>query len=282
MTSRLSLKEMEELAGRYSWLSPGESVRHNHNTEYCSGSSRSMLLKYGESNGIINASCYRCGRSGFYVVTPFPRIEKAKGKGTQSNGNKCFTNTGVVLPRGCVTDLSEWSPRARVWVGRAGITREELKEYGLMYNPHNSKVVIPSFYGGNLVGYQERGLEEGDIKYITTTCDAAHMIFRSKNTVVNGGSKAVVVEDALSAIKVGRHYPTYALQGVNVTDGLIAALRGYKQYYIWLDNDNKNVKLRQLDIANRLSVFGDTSILKTEKDPKEHSDSEILEKINGD
>ena len=43
-----------------------------------------------------------------------------------------------------------------------------------------------------------------------------------------------------------------------------------------MDNDNGNIKLKQSRLKDKLSLFGDVVVIKTDKDPKLFTDSEIL------
>jgi len=274
MATRMPWKEIQELAGRYDWVEEGKVERVNHNSISCSGDSKSMMIKR-EDNGKLVFYCHRCDSVGSVGGSPFRKMQKA---GESRRHCDSITSTPIqrklTIPRGCNQTVGEWHPIARAWLRRGGITDEEVVDYGLTWNERSNAVVIPSYHAGELVGYQIRGFDAKKPKYITHTTDKQSMVFSSKLLL---GTKVAIVEDALSAIRVGRVMPCYALQGVNVSDAILTALKGYKEFYIWLDNDNAKVKMRQAEIATRLSLFGNVHILKTNQDPKEFDDDGIVD-----
>ena len=275
-SSKMNYQEIKEIADRYDYLSPAQSVRENHNTDSCVGDSKSLQITLGEDDGILRAYCHRCGAFGSYRVTHYPQFTKARKNGYGKHAKATAKSTvhigSTQLPSGCIGDTFEWAPHARAWIGRAGITAEECVDYGLMYNPRNNTVVIPSSYDGDMVGYQIRSFNPDYPKYTTKTHNKKKMVFRSK---LLSGTDVVIVEDALSAIKVGRIVPAVALQGVNLSTEILRILKSYKRFFIWLDNDNGIVKMRQQELATRLSLFGEVVVVKTDKDPKEYSDEDI-------
>jgi len=84
----------------------------------------------------------------------------------------------------------------------------------------------------------------------------------------------VFVEDMVSAIKVGRQFPTCPLFGVNITD-MYPVERGL----LWLDYNMSGhmMKIAKRSEAWRMKV---TPII-TELDPKEYSDEEIKQYVLG-
>lgn len=269
---RINIDEMKELYEKYSWLAPGESERENHETPDCSGSSKSLKVTMGENDGILRANCYRCGASGFFRYTSYPKINAAKKRNVDSDAKPVGIGTRIALPRQAVGDYSHFGIAARVWLGRAGITEEEVREYNILWNPVTKLLLIPIYSEGKLVGYQSRSFEDNVSRYKTYTDNVNKMLFRSKKIE---GDTVVIVEDALSAIKVGRVLPSISLMGFKPSDGFMSAVKDYDKFFIWLDNDNKYVKLGQSELSTRLGIYGHTHVIHTDKDPKMHSEQEI-------
>lgn len=90
----------------------------------------------------------------------------------------------------------------------------------------------------------------------------------------------VLVEDSLSAIKVGRHCASYTLFGSTIDNVKLSWLvKPYKKIYIWLDSDKFNyAKL----LSERVQMMGKESVVVfTQQDPKYVEDSDIVKLLSG-
>jgi len=87
----------------------------------------------------------------------------------------------------------------------------------------------------------------------------------------------LIVEDSLSALKASKVLSTFALLGTELSTTMKQELiaTGYQKFFLWLDNDNTVVKMKQLKIANELSLFGEVKLITLEREPKECSEVEI-------
>ena len=97
-------------------------------------------------------------------------------------------------------------------------------------------------------------------------------------------SSVVIVEDALSCIRVGRHLPCIALMGTHLSDIMLSYLiaKRFKHFIVFLDDDNPEVKWRQQDLHKRLSMFGKVAVAHTDgTDPKEF-DEDVLADVIAD
>ena len=90
-------------------------------------------------------------------------------------------------------------------------------------------------------------------------------------------NKLVLVEDIVSAIKVARVANSLGLLGTFLSDeGLRWAVSsGFTEFYVWLDNDNHQVRTQQVRLRDRLELFGTAVIVKTALDPKEYTTDQI-------
>ena len=104
---------------------------------------------------------------------------------------------------------------------------------------------------------------------------------------LNKGRRSItIVEDIVSAIKVGRYTDSIAVLGSYVSDNILDILRTvtvangeitrtnhYDRVNIWLDDDKY---FEGLKFAQRLRTFGlNVVTIKTKLDPKEQSDDTI-------
>lgn len=94
-------------------------------------------------------------------------------------------------------------------------------------------------------------------------------------------SDIVVVEDAISAIKVSRVCNSVCLHNSIIPLELILRLsKRFKKLFVWLDKDKMKESFKEAKKAGLL--FDDVKIIWTEKDPKEYSDTEIKNYLEKD
>jgi DNA primase len=99
---------------------------------------------------------------------------------------------------------------------------------------------------------------------------AAHY---TTDTEEEQGDTLILVEDVLSAIKVGRHYHTVAVLGSHINDAVIAQAITKKRVMLWLDDDKYK---ESQAFSSRLRGLGILAVsLTSNKDPKCLADSEI-------
>jgi hypothetical protein len=85
-----------------------------------------------------------------------------------------------------------------------------------------------------------------------------------------------LVEDALSAEKVGKYADAVAILTTTAGDDLKNKLVGtYKHVVVWLDDDNVDVRRKQLALKTMFDPYVKVTVLHTSRDPKRHTDSEI-------
>jgi twinkle protein len=175
--------------------------------------------------------------------------------------------------------LVQGIPREAVaaYLHRYGLTVHEL----LAYRP---------FFGerGTSLGFEYRDKEGTIVATQTRNLDPS---YRTKTKYFNvgttysvfdlmsphRGTKVVITEDKLSAIKVARHVDAIPALGTVFQLHKIVELknRGYQSIVVWLDQD----KWREgREIADQAKWLGlSAKALLTEKDPKEYTDEQILE-----
>jgi len=290
MNNYLRLREWKFLAEP---LSPGEKIRHNHQSDDCDGDSNSMIIERKE-NGDLAAHCFRCGKRGFYS-------ENIVGKRLFKETH-CPINTGVgdggtrgndvsVIPNECrdvLKDINEWPIEARVWVRRFGISDQECRDNDIYYSEGLSRIVIQKHDGEGLAGCVTRRVYEYDldsVKYRSYQDRPTSIIVPASSTAPLSDDCLVLVEDMLSAIKVARNgLDCLCLYGTSLSDQSLAYIshRGYSRFIIFLDDDNSQVKRNGLKILRKLEKLGQGRIIKSNgRDPKEHSNQELREIFMG-
>jgi allophanate hydrolase subunit 1 len=92
----------------------------------------------------------------------------------------------------------------------------------------------------------------------------------------------VITEDILSAIKMGRYADTIALLTAHDKDEVVSLCKGYEKVIIYLDNDNAHVRDAQERLKARIGLVNrNVVVYRGDKDPKECSDDELLQIVNG-
>jgi len=282
--SRAFLKKDEYLP-----YAPNE-INATVNIHHCKeGKNNDRLYITRKEDGSVVAYCHHCGLSG---------VSKHRGpRNIYSYRNKENTPSsthGLTLPADSELDINKWPAYAKAWPLKYGITPNELHDNHIVFSNSWGRVLLPIFAKeGTLVSYQARRVatesscsaterDQDTRKYITRynkSVQCQTSIFIPRNIRASIGSNTVVlVEDALSAIKTSRLLPSAALLGTTVQDmDVYNLVKDYDNIIIFLDNDNGQVKSKMNKLKKRIELLarGRVVVIRTDKDPKEHSMSEL-------
>jgi len=247
MVKRISKEILEEVKQKFLL---GEERRY----VCCQPPKKKLYVKLKEDGLTVLGHCFHCG-------TNF--MSKLKEK---KAGKKIKLRPKKYIPPPC--DLTYgtkgWPVLARLWVYNSGVTEEELRTHGIGYSPSRDTIIFP--VSG---GWQERVII-GKQKYLTHS--KKDLYFHLSN-----GPVCVIVEDVLSAIRVGRHASAHALLGVSLKD--CSPLIGYDRFVIWLDNDNTQVLAAVKKIEKRLSQWATVKVISDVADPKKQTEEELWQNI---
>lgn len=215
--------------------------------------------------------CFRCGEKFFESKGKQTLAELAYIK--QLNEEATNEHYTIELP----ADLSDELPLAgRLWLYRAGITPTTWKQYGFGYSEKMQRVVMPVYDERNqLVWWQARAVHDGqEPKYLNPTGDRSRLMFWAGKTT----SRRIitVVEDILSALRVGFNTPACSMLGTKITTQQANMLCEYEHVRTWLDPDRAG-KQGAYNIRKACGLVSKVSNIRTERDPKEYSNAEILE-----
>lgn len=215
--------------------------------------SRNNLIHYSDGG----AHCFACGYHQYGKFTPeFTKHEK---RNTEDKGVLPYDFTRQVPAEG-------WR-----WLLKYGLSKSYWETY-CGFIPSQNRVVI--VYGGEPIRVaQGRALTVGDTKWLTYGD-------RSSVTETIGNELAgevVLVEDLVSAHKIGQVSLALPLLGTNISDAVVRKLTTLnKPVVVWLDEDQFP---RLAPKLNKLMVFLNQPVryLWTEKDPKEYTITQIRE-----
>lgn len=239
-----------------------------------------LFITRCEDGHTILAYCHHCGMKGKHDERgdmTVAQMENFKAVTRKANGK-------YTLPKNSSAIIhSNTPPQASMWVNTAGVMFCEAEAHGIRWSPFYQRVFIPVMTFGQLSMLQTRRVfnDDGGPKY----CNYKNfdgLPFRSYNPArpptALTPKAVVIVEDALSCIRVGRHFPCIALMGTHLTDVMLAYLlsKEFTQFIVFLDDDNYEVKCRQQDLHNRLCMFNPTTVLHNGGvDPKEMDDAAL-------
>lgn len=260
-------KEVEKLADRYMYLSPGQAVRENHISPGCMGSSKSLQITR-DDHGIF-IYCHRCNEHA-YVFSPGFSLALTKNSVTNVRPTTHDSPTNSVrLPQDYTPRVSQFDGEALRYLRDLEFDEDLVKEYSIGYSPSLRRLVYPLFNNNGLSVYQTRRLFHDDPrpKWITynNTNNPIYAFLEGKRTDI-----VTITEDINSAIKLTSYTSTYPLLSSNITKSKLGYLMNlFKKYIIWLDNDNNQVLQNVRQLKNKLELLGSTvEIITIHADPK--------------
>ena len=205
----------------------------------------------------------------------------------------------VKLPRDFTLDVPT---DEATWLFKAGISSEVARYYGIGWSEYLGRVIVPVYEDGELVAYTAR-LRHGRPKYIEKSRDPTGCVFVASSNLIlpsyrdwamGSGPDAVLVEDNLSCIRVGRVVKRcVSLMGTSANARQLAkALFGHSVttrmdgspmvIAVWLDPDKPGlVASRQLCGALRLLGYTVREV-HSKRDPKYYSNRSIKEFLTDD
>ncbi|ANU79089.1 hypothetical protein Andromeda_14 [Pseudomonas phage Andromeda] len=247
-------------------LPVGGHAKHPH---YC-GDGRPLVVFHNETKW--SAYCHRCGNFP-PVFKPLPTLQERVEAAERERQVEQAVAVDTRPPQPAVYDMAEWPLEARVWLFKAGLSHDEVSRSGAYFHPPTRRVVFPVFEDGRLTFWQARRI------FGTTAAKYLSQPGGRESTLplFGGGSSIVLVEDLLSAYKIGTAgCKSLCLMGTK----LLPIARAYliknpQPVGIWLDPDGPG-RNAAAEIKNQLLMFGIESFdICTERDPKFHSKSEI-------
>lgn len=201
-------------------------------------------------------------------------IEDVKNFLQQQEGNPQHHDS-INLPY----DSSRVLPEiALTWLRKYGLTNDEIyKQNNFSWSSYNETLIYSVFDPfGNLVMFQERYFGTANISRFNTVGlpeKTFHIIGSNNNCIT-------VVEDVISAIKVGRHTSCLPLWGSNLSTNRIITLSNmYPNLNIWLDKDKQSYSIMGRQRA--APFFHRARSIISELDPKAYNSVSIVEFLAG-
>ncbi len=162
--------------------------------------------------------------------------------------------------------------KAWQWLGKYGIMKKETENW--LWSESKEWLVFPILEEhGKILVWQARNFSTERPKPKTLTFGNVSDVLY----LIGEGDTCVIVEDVISATKVGRQTTALPVWGSNIP--LKTLMRLQKQFahlVIWLDKDMAVKSLRSAERAKQLGFASVRSVI-TELDPKEYTDQQITQ-----
>jgi len=220
--------------------------------------------------------CHRCGIKGMKRLKGLSPSDTVRFITSQKALPRVVDDEVVLLPDDYTTSIPD---NGLVYLYNY-LTDKEIEYYRVVYSNSLNRVIFPVYDGNSLVTWQGRYLGEPDPKipkwFNQRTKSKKHNYFKVKR----GSNTLVIVEDILSAIRVGRVVDCYAVLGSYIPDELIKEIsRVYSEFRIWLDYDKLKASLRYQKKFQMLGLK--CKVISTLLDPKCYGTKEIERRVYG-
>jgi hypothetical protein len=195
---------------------------------------------------------YYCMACGYYKrKNTLNRVRDLTASNELKSSGVC---DGITLNKTLATE-------AKKWLLGYGLTEVEMKQF--TYDYENEVLYL---YASDSYRVGRTFAKAASTRYISKG--------RKPVLTYGTGDFCVLVEDILSAIKVGRQYAAIPMLGAKPSDDVVNALKGYESIVLWGDAD----KMREnIVVRNKLSerLNKPVKLCFTSLDPKEYSNLEI-------
>ena len=202
--------------------------------------------------------CYACG---YYKPASIIDQYKARVATTKETNSNWFTASNLFDERGMK------------WLKQYGLTNSEVEDNFFWdergYCVFNGiKFQNARNFTGQGPKYMTRGSVRGNEVIYEPRVQVSELLL----------SSCVVVEDAISAIKVSRVCSAVAIHNAVIPLELILRLsRRYKNLFIWLDKDKSKEMIGEA--AKARPYFSNVRVVFSDQDPKCYNEVEIKEKL---
>jgi hypothetical protein len=278
------------------WVSIAMSLPVSHsqrvNCWKCGGKKTASITNRGKHYAL---NCFKCGDP--EVASPPPMTPQERHALAQATA--AFIAAEPTLPDDFTTEIPI---KGLLWLSKGGLHVDDIKNYGFGWSDRIQRVIMPAYAGHALVAIQARRVDaNGDgPKYLGQVWSGPRPVWKScaidpmdASLVRMGGPvetdtctahrcTLVLTEDILSAARVGKVNAAWSLLGTNLLPAVInqIAASPYTDIVIWMDDDAAGWNARRKMLRSLGAVGIEARIVKSDRDPKKHSLTEIKELIS--
>lgn len=248
----------------------GEEVRCSH--VECKDTRDRLYIRRTPKGYLYH--CFNCGWAGFKPLgdsssTSIDYSREYLSNIKNANKETFIENKKILLPYDFTYEIPY---KGKLWLDKYYITEDEIKRYRFGYSEKMNRLILPLYDpSGELIYWQGRNLNKptkDSPKYINVKSR------KSSFCIFGSGPTCVLVEDILSAIKVGRVTTCIPLLGSYISTNMLTFINKYETILIWLDEDKR---FDSLKYSKKIRIFTGKpcrSII-TELDPKEYNTENI-------
>lgn len=243
------------------------------------GEGRPLVVFHNDPES--SAYCHRCGKVGYHerVMSLAERLEAQEKAGAADRKAR----GSLELPACTSADPADWPQDLRNWFYRMGLGPAHLAALGAYYSAEMTRVVLPIIQGGRAVYWIARSVSRSP-KWLTPDVPKGELILKYGE---GKGDAVVILEDPLSAYKVGLVCEAWCLFGTKLRDGVVHALLvDPRPVATWLDDDHSHYSGKNpgqeaaLLMRKRLRALGkEVTNVTSERDPKFLSRQRIAEEL---
>lgn len=242
-------------------LVTGQQVKIAH--EGCSNS-KCLSIKMDVEGYLFH--CFKCGDSGFLAHESTTFRDRKLREAEKAAYQREQAREGWDLP----SDFSYKIGNAGLaWLGSGGWPSDLIVQHKVGWSDYLSRVVFTV----RPLGWIARAVHDDQVpKYLAKGQRGQYWV---SEPIVD---RVCVVEDILSAGRVGQVYPAMAMLGTDQWNtGILARA---KEVAIWTDNDRAGRRCRT-KLNSMLQWFPDTRVFNvtSDKDPKTYTTEEIIQLI---
>lgn len=236
-------------------------LRHESCPKCCSADN---LARYDDGHGW----CFGCNyhEYGKTLIIPQnePKVQTYSGNNLQLPPDDATSSLGL---------------SSLQWLAKYGIMSSESKDF--LWSEEKQWLIYPIYSARALREHNEKVLVAWQARNFHPVRFKPRYI--SRGPIGNcfyiigpdTGETLYLVEDMISAVKVGRQYSAFCLFGSQIRLQMLTSLLArFKQIGVWLDMDKAQESLKTCSRASQLGFKRVFSIL-TPKDPKEYTNDEI-------
>lgn len=251
-------------------LAPGQRRTVGH---IC-GPGNKLIIEHKPDG--FSAWCYRCSDKGWHPH-PQPSLAERIARLRAVEQQEVAAEASPAPPLPAEFDPTQWPLPARVWLYQAGFNNDTIRgTLGAYWNEKLKRVVLPVREGDRIGYWQARGFDPDRPKYLNPPTD--------KPLAVYGSGPVVAVEDILSAARVGEVVRGVALLGTKLPDRTLLHLASLAreaggEVRVWTDDDPAGRKARAWLVKVLPTLGLGVRHIRTPRDPKTYSKSEIEEII---
>lgn len=263
---------------RASWLDRAQALKvgEKRRTTHDCGPGSVLTIEHKPTGW--SAWCYRCNDKG-WAEKEGPSLEDMRAARALRARRERAVQGELQPPGPMEFDPGAWPAAARCWVYKAGLSSFDIDAMGLYWNPELERVIIPCIIMDSVLYWQARAVDGRQPKYLNPGSPGPEVV-----PIFGDDGPLVLVEDMLSAYRVGQVARGLCMLGTNLKDSVMRQCLKEDRVIVWLDPDwDKPGRPGQKfarQIVRQLQLAGvDAVNIVSRCDPKLLSEEEIREVI---